>query len=90
MLLADRGYDSGPFRTWLRNKRMRPVIPGKINRIRKIRHDKQAYKERNVVERLFGRMKEWSCLAMRREKNDSSFFSLLSLFAAIDILKNTA
>ena len=53
MLLADKGYDSGPFRTWLRNKRMRPVIPGKSNRKKKIRHDKQAYKGRNVVERLF-------------------------------------
>ena len=90
MLLADNGYDSEPFRAWLRNKRIRPVIPGKSNRRKKIRHDRQAYKERNVVERFFGRMKEWSCLAMCREKNDESFFSLLSLFAALDILKNTA
>ena len=86
-LLGDKGYDSEPLRKWLRNKRIKPVIPGKANRHKKIRHDRAAYKERNVVERLFGRMKEWSCLAMRREKNDSSFFSLLSLFAALDILK---
>ena len=86
-LLGDKGYDSDEFRKWLRARRIRPVIPGKSNRKRRIRHDKLAYKERNVVERLFGRMKEWSCLAMRREKNDESFLSLLGLFATLDILK---
>lgn len=86
-LLGDKGYCSGPFRAWLRARRIKPVIPGRSFLKRKIRHDKEAYRGRNVAERFFGRMKEWSCLAMRREKNDSSFFSLLSLFAALDIFK---
>ena len=86
-LLGDKGYCSAPFRKWLRARRVRPVIPGRSCLKRKVRHDKQAYRGRNVVERFFGRMKEWSCLAMRREKNDESFFYLLSLFAALDVFK---
>lgn len=46
-----------------------------------MRHDKKAYRGRDVAERFFGGMKEWSCLAMRRDKNDSSFLSLLGLSA---------
>ena len=86
-LLADKGYDSNPLRKWLRARRVRPVIPGTRTRKRRIRHDAEAYKGRNVVERFFGRMKDWSCLAMRREKNDASFFSLLCLFVGLDCLR---
>ncbi len=50
-LLADKGYDTDVIRTFLKEQGIRAVIPGKSNRKKKLRHDNQAYKGRNVVER---------------------------------------
>ena len=87
-LLGDKGYDSTALRTWLRNKRIRPVIPGRSCRAKKTRHDKKLYKQRNVVERWFGWIKSWSCLALRREKSDEMFLFAVHLVAIFHWLKN--
>jgi transposase len=89
-LLADRGYDSNPFRRWLRNRRIRPVIPGKKNRKVPIRHDRQAYRRRGKVENFFSRLKQWSGLALRREKSDECFLALIHLFAIKDWLRHAS
>ena len=65
-LLADKGYDSNAFRKFLKNRGIKPVIPGKSNLKKKIRHDKEAYKNRNVVERCFCRLKDFSSNALRQ------------------------
>ena len=86
-LLGDRGYDSNPLRRWLRNRGIRPVIPGRSNRLRAIRHDRNAYKRRFRVEHFFSRLKQWSGLALRREKSDDAFLALVQLFAIKDGLQ---
>ena len=45
------------------------------------------YNNRNVVERLWARLKEWRAVATRYEKTAASFLGVLSLAAAIDWLK---
>jgi transposase len=67
-LLADKGYDSNTFREFLQDKGIDPVIPGKKNRIEYIEYDKHTYKERNAVERFFGRVKEYRRIATRFDK----------------------
>jgi transposase len=66
-LLADKGYDTDAFRAFLKANNVRAVIPGKSNRKKRIRHDKQAYKGRNVVERCFCRLKDFRRIATRRQ-----------------------
>lgn len=41
--------------------------------------DKPAYRRRNVVERLIGRLKEWRAIAMRYEKLAESFVGVILL-----------
>ena len=48
--MADKGYDTDAFRAFLKERGINTVIPGKSNRIKRIRHDKKAYKGRNVIE----------------------------------------
>jgi len=50
-----------------------PIIPGKKNRIEKIEYDDYTYKERNVVERFFGRIKEYRRIATRFDKTAVMF-----------------
>ena len=45
------------------------------------------YNNRNVVERLWARLKEWRAVATRYEKTARSFMGVLCLAAAIDWLK---
>ena len=45
------------------------------------------YNDRNQVERLWARLKEWRAIAMRYEKTASSFMGVLALAAAVDWLK---
>ena len=82
-LLADKGYDTDAFRAWLKERRIKAVIPGKSNRKRRIRHDKEAYKGRNVVERCFCRLKDWRRIATRYDKLARNYFSALCFVAML-------
>ena len=83
-LLADKGYDTNAIRAFLKQYGIRAVIPGKSNRKKKIRHDKQAYKGRNVVERCFCRLKDFRRIATGYDKLAPNFFSALCLVAIVD------
>ena len=82
-LLADKGYDTDAFRTFLKENRIKPVIPGKSNRKKRIRYDKQAYKGRNVVERCFCRLKDFRRIATRYDKLARNFFSAICFVATL-------
>ena len=60
-LVADKGYDSNALRSWLIERGTTPVIPSKSNRKVQIEHDRQIYRQRNVVERMFCRFKVRWC-----------------------------
>ncbi|WP_232632061.1 IS5-like element ISMpo7 family transposase, partial [Methylobacterium sp. Leaf118] len=67
-LAADKGYDADWLRTDLREAGIRPVIPGKRGRKRKIRHDKRRYRERWRIEATFNRLKDFRRIATRYDK----------------------
>jgi IS5 family transposase len=71
------GYDTDAFRAFLKQQKIRPVIPGKSNRKKRIRHDRKAYKNRNVIGRCFGRLKDFRRIATRYDKLAQNFFSAL-------------
>lgn len=45
------------------------------------------YINRNMVERLWARLKEWRAIATRYEKTANSFLGVLNLAAALDWIK---
>jgi transposase len=81
-LLADKGYDTNAIRALLKENGIKVVIPAKSNRKKKIRHDKEAYKNRNVVERCFCRLKDWRRIT-RYDKLAQNFFSALCFVATL-------
>jgi len=58
-LLADKGYDANAIRRELRQSGVIPIMPGRINRKRKIVYDKQRYRERHLIENAFCRIKDF-------------------------------
>jgi transposase len=82
-LLGDKAYDSDSFRKSLRQDGITPVIPGRSNRKKRIRHDKEAYKGRNVIERCYCRLNDFRRVATRYDKLARNFFSGVCLAAAV-------
>jgi transposase len=84
-VLADRGYDSDGFRRTLEANNNEPVIPGRKNRKKLIEYDKDKYKKRGYIERVFGKLKENRRLTVRYEKSDINFLGFI-LVAFLKIL----
>ncbi|MBL6458774.1 transposase [Belnapia sp. T6] len=64
-LIADRGYDSNPFRTTLAERGITACIPPKKNRKQPIPDDKALCRQRHRIEITFGRLKDWRRIATR-------------------------
>ena len=55
VLIADKGYESDWFREALTVLEITPCIPGRTNRKAPVPYDADLYKQRNRIERMFGR-----------------------------------
>ena len=82
-LIADRGYDSNWFREALEDKGIAPCIPGRKNRKEPITYDETLYKQRNLVERMFGKLKDWRRIAMRYDRCAHTFMSAICIAATV-------
>lgn len=67
-VLADKGYGSDAFVDAIKSNNAVPVIPPKKNRAVAREYDKFLYKERNLVERLFQKLKHFRRIATRYER----------------------
>ena len=81
-LLADKGYDGDRFRENLLMRGILPIIPPRSNRKTPVHPDYRRYKDRNRVERMFGKLKQQRRIATRYDKTVLSFESFLNLAAA--------
>lgn len=82
-LLADKGYDSDRLREVVAATGREAVIPSIRARAQAIPYDKEVYKERNLVERFFNKIKHFRRIATRYDKTALSFASMLCLIGAM-------
>ena len=82
-LLADKGYDADQLRRSLRDAGAVPLIPGRRNRNRTIRYDKDRYRGRHLVENAFCRLKDFRRVATRYDKLAANFLSGVALATAL-------
>lgn len=86
-VVADRGYTSDAFRAHVWSMGARPAIPVRSNEAA-VRCPNFIYQNRNRVERMWGRLKEWRAVATRYEKTAASFMGVLCIAAAMDWIKS--
>ena len=84
-IIADKGYDADHLREAVRASDAEPVIPPKSNRRTPPTYDKTLYKERNLVERFFNKLKQFRRVATRYDKLLVNYRGFVIL-AAIAIL----
>ena len=82
-VVADRGHASHAFREHVWTLGARPAIPPKQNEAPVACPD-GVDNNRNHVERLWARLKEWRAIATRYEKTASTFMGVLCLAATLD------
>ncbi|SCB52190.1 transposase, partial [Rhizobium lusitanum] len=80
---ADTAYDSDAFRRFLIQRGTCPVIPNNPTRKRIQPFDPQAYKRRNIIERMFCRLKDWRRVATRYDKLAINFAATCYIAATI-------
>lgn len=81
-LLANKGYDGDRFRGSLLIRGILPIIPARSDRKVPEHPDYRRYRNRNRVERMFGKVKQQRRIATRYDKTVLSFESFLNLAAA--------
>ena len=87
-LIADRGYDSAPFRQALAAKGIMPCIPS--SRTRKVpgTYDAALYRQRHKIENMFAKLKDWRRIATRYDRCAHTFFSAICIAAAVAFYLN--
>lgn len=83
-LLADKAYDAKErVRDVIKKLKCKAVIPPKLNRKKKYRYDKEAYKLRHKIENFFARLKQFRAIATRYDKTAQNFLGGIHLTAMI-------
>lgn len=80
-LIADKAYDADGLRRWLAARRIEAVIPSTAARTVPYPLDRRAYARRNLVERLFCRLKNWRRIATRYDRLARNCLAALALIA---------
>ena len=83
MVIADKAYDANDFIQMIQGMGAMVVIPVRSNRNQQREYDHHWYKDRNLVERFFNKIKQFRRIATRYEKLDRNFMSMLNLVCTI-------
>jgi transposase len=87
-MIMDRAYEGNATQKLCLDLGYTPVVPPNPNRLKPWAYDKELYKKRNEVERLFRRLKGFRRVFTRYDKLDSMFLAFV-VFALIMIALNS-
>jgi transposase len=79
ILIADKAYDADRLREHLKARGAIANIPNMIRRKRRFRWKKALYRQRNLIERFFNKLKQFRRIATRYDKLGATFQAFLQL-----------
>jgi transposase len=82
-LIADKAYDTNRLRNLLTQMDVDAVIPSIARRKPLIPHDREAYRQRNLIERMFARLKDFRRVATRYDKLARNFLAGVLIAAVV-------
>lgn len=86
-LLGDKAYDSQELVLDVKKQGMLAVIPSRRNRKNPRYYNREMYKDRNVVERFFARLKQFRRVATRYEKKAENYLAMVHIASVRLLLK---
>jgi len=87
-LVMDKAYEGDETRQLVADLGLEPVVPPKANRLCPWDYDRELYKRRNEVERLFRRLKRFRRVCTRFDKLDVVFTFFIYFALIVDALKS--
>ena len=85
-VIMDKAYEGDETRQLVFDLGMEPVVPPKSNRLSPWEYDRELYKKRNDVERLFRRLKRFRRIFSRFDKLDVIFKFFIQFALIADTL----
>ena len=82
-VIGDKGYDSDRIVDFIQQQAAVAVIPPRSNRKTQRNYDRELYKQRNLVERAFNRLKHWRRISTRYDRRAVNFLAALYLVSNI-------
>ncbi len=83
ILHGDKGYDSDAIRRQVENVGVMPNIPPKANRKWKNCFSPFLYRNRNAIERMFCRLKDFRRIATRYDRSATNFLAAVCIAATV-------
>ena len=82
-LIADKAYDTNRLRNLLTQLDIEAVIPSIARRKPLIPYDRDVYRQRNLIERMFARLKDFRRIATRYDKLARNFLAGILVAATL-------
>ncbi len=82
ILLADKAYDTNAIQAFAKQRQAWANIPTKSNRKGSFPFSQWVYRQRNLVERFFSKLKQFRGIATRYDKDPMNFLAVVKLAAA--------
>ena len=83
----DKAYEGDETRQLVLDLGLDPVVPPKSNRLEPWEYDRERYRKRNEVERLFRRLKGFRRIFSRFEKLDVMYGAFIHFALIIDMIQ---
>jgi transposase len=87
VVIADKGYDSKAVVELIEARGALAVIPSLSNRKEQRPYDKERYKDRNLAERFWSKVKQFRRVATRYEKTARNFLAFVQIASLIVLLR---
>ena len=87
VVIADRGYDSKALVAVIEARGGEAVIPTLKNRKEQRAIDRERYKDRNLAERFWAKVKQYRRVATRYEKTARNFLALVHVASIMILLR---
>ena len=82
-LIGDKGYDGDALRAAITARGIDPCTPQRKGRNSPASFCKRTHRRRNLVERMFGHLKDWRRIATRYDRCAHTFFSAMCIAATV-------
>ena len=87
VVIGDKGYDSKRLVGAIEARGAEAVIPSLKNRAEQRDYDREQYKDRNLVERFWFKLKQYRRVATRYEETDRNFLAFVHVASIMILLK---
>jgi transposase len=87
VVIGDKGYDSDELVEAIQAKGAEAVIPPMKHRKVQRGYDEERYKDRNLVERFFSKVKQYRRVATRYEKTARNFLAFVHVASIMVLLR---